>query len=296
MIPALRTFAVWVVHRWRGSLQIRVAATTLVLSAIVSMLLGVVLLQQIRNGLVDGKTRAAVAQLNFGLQHAADQFAAVARPDPVTVSNTARTIVSDLGPRGNDVSSYGVVLVPTDPGEDAFNAPSADKVAAIPAALRRTVSTQGREAWTYSRVADETAHSTPALAVGGPVPTASASYQIYYLFPLAQEEQTLALVQRTMLFAGAALVLLLVAIAALVTRQVVGPVRQAAATAERLAAGRLRDRWRRPSRPRSRSCASSRACSAGSWPTSRTSCARRSRRSAWRLTCCTTRATTCRPS
>jgi two-component system sensor histidine kinase MtrB len=45
-----------------------------------------------------------------------------------------------------------------------------------------------------------------------------------------------------MLFAGAALVLLLVAIAALVTRQVVGPVRQAAATAERLAAGRLRDR------------------------------------------------------
>src|SRR3954454_13660681 len=242
MIPALRSFAVWVVHRWRGSLQIRVAPTPLVLSAIVSMLLGVVLLQQIRNGLVDGKTRASVAQLNFGLQHAADQFAAVARPDPVTVSNTARPIVSYLGPRGNDVSSYGVVLVPTDPGEDAFNAPSADKVAAIPSTLRRTVSAQGREAWTYSRVTDETGQLTPALAIGAPVPTGSASYQLYYLFPLGQEEQTLALVQRTMLFAGAALVLLLVAIAALVTRQVVGPVRQAAATAERLAAGRLRDR------------------------------------------------------
>jgi two-component system, OmpR family, sensor histidine kinase MtrB len=242
MIPALRGFAGWLVHRWRGSLQIRIAATTLVLSAIVSALLGVVLLQQIRNGLVDGKTRAAIAQLNFGLQHAADQFAAVARPDPVTVSNTARTIVSDLGPRGNDVSSYGVVLVPTDPGEDAFNAPHDDNVSAIPAALRRTVSNQGREAWTYSHVTDETGQSTPALAVGAPVPNGSASYQLYYLFPLGQEEQTLALVQRTMLFAGAALVLLLVAIAALVTRQVVGPVRQAAATAERLAAGRLRDR------------------------------------------------------
>jgi two-component system sensor histidine kinase MtrB len=45
-----------------------------------------------------------------------------------------------------------------------------------------------------------------------------------------------------MLFSGFALVLLLVAIAAVVTRQVVRPVRQAAATAERLAAGRLRDR------------------------------------------------------
>ena len=63
---------------------------------------------------------------------------------------------------------------------------------------RRTVTRQGREAWTYSRVTDETGDSTPALAVGGPVPTGSASYQLYYLFPLSQEEQTLALVQRTM--------------------------------------------------------------------------------------------------
>jgi two-component system sensor histidine kinase MtrB len=59
---------------------------------------------------------------------------------------------------------------------------------------------------------------------------------------LKQESQTLSLVERTMLFSGLALVLLLVAIAALVTRQVVRPVRVAAATAERLAAGRLRDR------------------------------------------------------
>jgi two-component system sensor histidine kinase MtrB len=45
-----------------------------------------------------------------------------------------------------------------------------------------------------------------------------------------------------MIFAGAGLVLLLAGIAALVTRQVVRPVRQAAATAERLAAGRLKER------------------------------------------------------
>src|SRR5438270_654482 len=77
MIPEVRRFASWLVHRWRGSLQIRVAATTLVLSAIVSLLLGVVLLQQIRQGLINGKTRAALAQLDFGLQHAADQFNAL---------------------------------------------------------------------------------------------------------------------------------------------------------------------------------------------------------------------------
>jgi two-component system sensor histidine kinase MtrB len=51
-------------------------------------------------------------------------------------------------------------------------------------------------------------------------------------------------VERTMLFAGGALVLLLVGIAAIVTRQVVRPVRQAAATAERLASGRLKERMK----------------------------------------------------
>ncbi|HET7310794.1 MAG TPA: MtrAB system histidine kinase MtrB [Mycobacteriales bacterium] len=242
MIPALRGFASTVVHHWRGSLQIRVAATTLVLSAIVSALLGVVLLQQIRNGLVDGKTRAALAQLDFGLQHAADQFNAVERPDPATLRSTASTIVGDLGPRGNVGTSYGVVLV-TNPGGESVNSPAADTVRAIPVSLRTVVTRESREAWTYSKVSQGTKGGwTPALAVGGPVPAGSASYQLYYLFPLTQEQQTLALVERTMLFAGAALVLLLVAIAALVTRQVVGPVRYAAATAERLAAGRLRDR------------------------------------------------------
>jgi two-component system sensor histidine kinase MtrB len=45
-----------------------------------------------------------------------------------------------------------------------------------------------------------------------------------------------------MLFAGTALLLLIAGIAAVVTRQVVRPVRQAAATAERLASGRLKER------------------------------------------------------
>ena len=48
----------------------------------------------------------------------------------------------------------------------------------------------------------------------------------------------------TLATAGVFLVLLLVAIAALVTRQVVTPVRMAARIAERLAAGRLEERMR----------------------------------------------------
>ncbi|NUU20957.1 MAG: HAMP domain-containing histidine kinase, partial [Streptomycetaceae bacterium] len=69
-------------------------------------------------------------------------------------------------------------------------------------------------------------------------------YQLYYFFPFTPEEKTLGLVRGTLATAGVFLVLLLVAIAALVTRQVVTPVRMAARIAERLAAGRLEERMR----------------------------------------------------
>ncbi len=67
-------------------------------------------------------------------------------------------------------------------------------------------------------------------------------YQLYYFFPLTQVQQSLALIQRTLLVAGLALVFLLAAIAALVTRWVVAPVRQAADSAQRLSTGNLGER------------------------------------------------------
>jgi two-component system, OmpR family, sensor histidine kinase MtrB len=229
------------VHRWRGSLQTRVVATTLVLSGLVAVLLGFVLLHQIRSGLLDARTRASLTQLDFGLQHASDQFNAIVRPDPSAIRSTARTVIGDLAGRGSEADSYGVVLLSTDPGGESENA-SDIRVDSIPQRLLLTVSRQGREAWTWTSIVHGNGSREPGLVVGGPVQTDAAGYQLYYLFPLRQEGQTLYLVERTMVAAGVAMVLLLAAIAALVTRQVVRPVRQAAATAERLAAGRLRDR------------------------------------------------------
>jgi two-component system sensor histidine kinase MtrB len=79
----------------------------------------------------------------------------------------------------------------------------------------------------------------PALAVGVPI---SSHDQLYYLFPLTQQEQALRLVQTTLIGAGVALVLLLAVIVSLVTRWVVVPLRQAAQAASRLSAGKLDER------------------------------------------------------
>ena len=69
-----------------------------------------------------------------------------------------------------------------------------------------------------------------------------ACYQLYYLFPLQQQQQTLALVQRAMLAAGSPWCACWSAIVSLVTRWVVVPVRQAAQAAKRLSDGNLDER------------------------------------------------------
>ena len=79
----------------------------------------------------------------------------------------------------------------------------------------------------------------PALAVGVPL---GPYYQLYYVFPFTQQQPALLLVQRVLVGVGLALVALLAAIASLVTRWVVLPVRHAAQAAQRLSAGHLDER------------------------------------------------------
>jgi len=81
--------------------------------------------------------------------------------------------------------------------------------------------------------------SVPALAVGVPL---GNFYQLYYVFPFTQQQATLLLVQRVLVGVALAVIVLLAAIASLVTRWVVLPVRHAAAAAQRVSAGHLGER------------------------------------------------------
>ena len=74
------------------------------------------------------------------------------------------------------------------------------------------------------------------------LPSDGGTYALYYLFPMGQEQQTLLLLRRVLLTAGVLLLLLVAGVAALVTRQVITPVRLARRVAERIASGRLEER------------------------------------------------------
>ena len=106
-------------------------------------------------------------------------------------------------------------------------------------------------AWTFNEIVrtdPETGVETrqPGIVVGSQVqlPADGRVYTLYYLFPLEEEQDTLALVTRALLTAAVLLLVLVAAITWMVTRQVVTPIRLARRVAERLASGRLQERLR----------------------------------------------------
>ncbi|OAH10060.1 MtrAB system histidine kinase MtrB [Streptomyces jeddahensis] len=263
--PVLRLFARWVrrpllpaLRLWRRNIQLRVVVTTLLMSMGVVLLLGFVVIGQVRNGLLDAKVKASQSQATGGFKAAeiaasptgGDQDAGTANGR--AEQNTAAwmtDLVEQLSSGGQ--SAFDVVtLSPGASGDASARAPRASggvEAASIPEELQDRVE-QGTGAFqSYTRIVyDESGQeSQPGLVIGKRLndPHGEA-YQLYYLFPLAQEEKSLSLVKGTLATAGLFVVVLLGAIAWLVVRQVVTPVRMAAGIAERLSAGRLQERMK----------------------------------------------------
>jgi two-component system sensor histidine kinase MtrB len=208
--------------------------------------LGLLLSHQVARGVLDAKRRAALGEFTASATLAQGQLSQSDAVDQAQVTALLAHIVQQIS--GCQTGGYQVVLLPTVRGTDSFS-DCGSAQAAIPQALRTTVQRRQVEASTYLRLdravqLPGTSGSPLALVAGAPLTSrvGSGGYELYFVFPLNTEQQTVALVNRTLLLAGLVLVLLLGGIAALVTRQVVTPVRMAARVASRLAAGRLEER------------------------------------------------------
>ncbi len=224
--------------RWRRSIQVRVVTSTLFISAIVVAILGAFLMQQMSSALMDGKVKAARLQLDDGLAQVQRDLGNSAG-DGSRLNSTIDRLKSRSGPSG----LYEVYI--RDTNEQYFDGYTTNELRpeSVPKRLREELKSApaGSRAYTYGKLSylggrpDER-----GLIVGG----RTGQFELYYLFPLTQEQQTLTNVSRSLAGVGIVLVLLLAAIASLVTRQVVIPVRLAAQGAQRLAAGRLEERMR----------------------------------------------------
>lgn len=266
--PVIRLFMRWVrrpllpvMRLWRRNIQLKVVVTTLLMSLGVVLLLGFVVIGQVRNGLLDAKVKASQSQATGGFAVAkqrADEAASGTGDDVATADGRpAQNVTQWLSDLVSSLSSggQGAFDVVTLPASDADGAGGRGQRASgevdwnksVPADLRERIGSSTTAAQSYTRITynNEIKDSQPGLVIGKQVNDPNGDpYQLYYLFPLTQEEKSLSLVKGTLATAGLFVVVLLGAIAWLVVRQVVTPVRMAAGIAERLSAGRLQERMK----------------------------------------------------
>ncbi len=235
---------------WRRSIQARVVASTLVLSAAVISVVGWFLLQQTRDGLLDHRVDAVVAEANDETTGARELLASSADTgnDAAQQQQSLAGIIIQRG----QTRGFSVVLVgPALPGGRIADGgtifTSGLDTSSVPVSLEEHFDDSQTTAWTYTTIRSTsggTVTETPGIVVGSQVllPADGRAYTLYYLFPLDEQEETLALVTRALLTAATLLLVLVAGITWLVTRQVVTPIRMARQVAERLAAGQLQER------------------------------------------------------
>jgi len=246
---ALQRMARWLLHVWRASLQLRVIASTMLLGLIVVLMLGSYLYQRIADGLVNDRLLTARAEATSQTRAAQARFDSAGRMDAVSLTQLAFDVVGQLSSPGADQSreviltraknNTGPASVPTVLSSDV-GLPS------VPASLRAAIAADpSHQQVQIISISLADGATVPAAIVGSRVTLpAAGQYELYFVFPLEREQQTLQVVARTFSLGGIVLVLLLGGVAYVVTRIVVDPVRRAAVVAERLSSGRLHERMR----------------------------------------------------
>jgi two-component system sensor histidine kinase MtrB len=237
---------------WRRSIQARVVVSTLVLSAIVVAIVGMVLLRQVSDGLVDSKTKSSVAEATRSAIDAQRRLSGASGTDfdaTTQLDQLARSIVQRGLVQGYDVVLTGPIATEEVASGQSIRNTTGVQLDSIPEGLRREVESPDADgvSWTYTTIQYDSLTGRPDVAgiVTGSqlvLPADGGTYTLYSLFPMTEQAQTLSLVRRALFTGGSLLLVLIAGLTWLVTRQVVTPVRLARRVAERLASGRLEER------------------------------------------------------
>ncbi|MDR6973292.1 MtrAB system histidine kinase MtrB [Leifsonia shinshuensis] len=230
------------VRLWRGSLQLRTVTITLLLTGAAILVTGIYMALSISNDLYQSRLDQALRDSSRATTTAQSTLNASDVSSGDGGKNLLNTVLQSVQASTSSrlVAAYRVpgqdtgVLAPPDRGSPAMNS-------VISPELRAKVQNGGTKQY-YQSVAlpAGTGDTDPGIVVGSQLTLPSyGKYELYIGYNLRDSENTLLFVQNTLLLAGLALILLIGAITWVIVRFVVEPIRVAARTSERLAAGDL---------------------------------------------------------
>ena len=225
---------------WWRSLPLRVVLTVFLASVLVLVLGGFLLMQQATAGVIDGKKQTAKNEARQAVNTAQEQLNAADLTGDVEVNKLLLDLATGFA---NRAGQFEVIITSPSQTITAGNAATSS----IPNALQDEVE-RSKDLLLITPTQINYRDRRPSvagLAAGATLDLQGTSrYQIYLLFPLTQELATLDVLRTAVVTTGVVLVILLTFIAALVSRQVVAPVRAARRAAESLASGNLHDRMK----------------------------------------------------
>jgi len=225
---------------WQRNLQLRLVTITVAISVLVIGLVGFILLNRVTAGLLRAKESSSLSEATAARQEV--QRLVNASDTGIAAPNATRlvdSVITALAVRAGSPGLYDALLL-----SDKATSGTPERgtqyvtVASIPQSMRDAVKSHNQQAWMYSAIHYEDGSSTSGIIVGAPVIFPGVGdYELYLLFPLKNEQNTVNLVRRGVLGTGIALLIGLGVLAWFVTSRVADPVREAAHVAERLAAG-----------------------------------------------------------
>ena len=234
---------------WRASLGFRVVVATMLLGLLVLPAVGTYLYGSIAQGLVDGRQRIAALDSQRDAKDTQNYFQYTDKVGSTAeVSQGATDQIRSLQrDSGTEVRYVVLSRLETNDNPNIIGPIESGAVGArfIPTELTRAVAENPDRQQIQITTIEQGDGTVSALVVGQQVALpVVGQYGLYFIYPMQRERDIINLVGRTFLLGGIALILLVGAVAFVVTRLVADPVRRAALVAERFAEGKLNERMR----------------------------------------------------
>ena len=230
------------VEWWWQSLPLRVILSVFGASVVVLVLGGFLLMRQASIGVLEAKNDSVSIEARQALDAAQQQLNSADLTGDPNPDKKLTELALGFANRSGGSDQYDVIIVS---GGQTITAGDVSP-ASIPDTLRAQVAISDDLLLTPTQVVyrDDTGPVAGIAAGSGLTLPGTGRYEIYFVFPLTQQVNILAVLRTAVVSTGAILVVLLTFIAALVARQVVVPIRAARRAAESLASGNLDDRMK----------------------------------------------------
>lgn len=247
--------SVWTVlqRRWQRSLGLRVVSVTMALGGVCVSALAWFIAEQVSDRLFEAKRAQILADASTSYRTFDGRMDSMSDKDRDDIRSYLGQSVEKLRAHGDGVQRE-VLLSPnsnagsslgdfwSDQGAELSVSRLPQWATAVSADMKEQLRNGTGQYYQSVSIATDDG-LVPGLVVGQQVAVPSVgTHDLYLVYDLAVEQETLASVQRALLVGAAGLVILLGAVAWVVARLVVIPIRQAAGAANRLASGDLSER------------------------------------------------------